>query len=874
MSGDSKNALQNHAVLGENIRQKRQEKHISQEYLAEMLDISRQSISKWENGLSEPTRKNLVQLADIFECELSELLCQEDAGETKNQAVVIGVAAEQADMGRLKEFFREMPADVYDCYHASLLIAWDGMPEEMERLAVQIEQYTGREVYIADSVSDEIAPDRIYLTDCKDGGFDDFFLQLASLYGQNAVGVLLSVNKGKLAGIERLRKEGGSAICCEPEENQNGAWNAALRGEFEYVIEPLAMGYWIAGYLRKRYLKSEEETSDILDEKYYRRIVRALKRKSELPIADFREAYVIMGLLECMKRRTSFPAADFYVDYLEESGEEQEYLFQSIMRYTKKNVPGLTDLFELKSIFPKAHLKGREIRIWVADCGNGLEVYAVAMMLADYLQNDIKYSTIKIFATDMEEGIITAAIKARYTEWELREIPEQWKTKYFQRDADGWLISQNIRNMVIFSVHDIVANPPFARLDMIVCRNAMNLFRIRSRRTMMKRFSYALNQGGYLMLGRGQEINETLRWFAPVEGCYTLYKKEKGVHYLKPAAVENVEKEHTATSRVVEEILAASIPSCIIADEAYEIIYVGQQAGEFLEFKTGEFSRNLFDNLDREIGIYVNMLVRKLKKEETPQNRESAVIKKSKGMLVLHVLRKFILESWYYLIWFEDGDDFENVKEKHSVEDHERAELERELRISQDSLIQALEEIENLKNKYEVSNEKLQSANEELVVINDELQVANAELTATNRKLARVNGELTTANRKLAEKNGEFQKKVNKILDLSDGGGWRKLRSLFGMEFLYLNRKFCIKRMTQGIPDMTRISEGDLNQDISDMEFMEGYEEWSADAAKAQKGERVCRELINGEKHLMVEILPCVFSAEIKGYVVLIQTIS
>lgn len=80
--------------------------------------------------------------------------------------------------------------------------------------------------------------------------------------------------------------------------------------------------------------------------------------------------------------------------------------------------------------------------------------------------------------------------------------------------------------------------------------------------------------------------------------------------------------------------------------------------------------------------------------------------------------------------------------------------------------------------------------------------------------------------------------------------------------------------MTQGIPDMTRISEGDLNQDISDMEFMEGYEEWSADAAKAQKGERVCRELINGEKHLMVEILPCVFSAEIKGYVVLIQTIS
>ncbi len=761
MSGDSKKALGNHAALGDNIRQKRQEKHISQEYLAEMLDISRQSISKWENGLSEPSRKNLVQLADIFECELSELLHEEDAGGTKEKTVVIGVAAEQADLGRVKEFFREMPPDVYDCYHASILIAWDGMPEELEQIAERIEQFTKHEVYFVDSVSDMIVPDRIYLTDCRTGGFDEFFLHLASLYGKNAIGVLLSVDKGKLEGIGCLRKQGGFAICCEPEETKNSAWNAGLRGEFEYVIEPLAMGYCIAAYLRKKYMQSEDTASDILDEKYYRRIVRALKRKSELPIEDFREAYVIMGLLECMKRRTSFPAADFYVDYLEESGEEQEYLFQSIIRYTKKSAPGLAALFELKRILAKAQLKGREIRIWVTDCGNGLEAYAVAMMLADYLQNDIKCSTIKIFATDMEESIITAAIKARYTERELTEIPERWKKKYFQRDADGWLIGQTIRNMVIFSVHDILTNPPFARLDVIVCRNAMNIFRIRSRRTMMKRFSYALKQGGFLMLGRGQEINETLRWFARAEGCQTLYKKEKGVHFLKPVAAENVEKEHPATSRVVEEILAASVPSCIIADEQYEIIYVGQQAGEFLEFKAGEFSRNLFDNLDREIGIYVNMLIRKLKKVDMPQSRDSAVIKKSTGKLVLYVLRKLILESWYYLIWFEEWDDAGQEKERHSEADCERAELERELRLSQDSLIQALEELENLKNKYEVSNEKLQSANEELVVINDELQVANGELTATNRKLARVNGELTIANRKLAEKNGEYQKKVN-----------------------------------------------------------------------------------------------------------------
>ena len=105
MSAKSKNALVNHAALGDNIRKKRSEKNISQEYLAEMLDISRQSISKWENGLSEPSRKNLIQLADILECKLSELLGQEDGSKANDKAFVIGVSAGQADLGRLKDFF-------------------------------------------------------------------------------------------------------------------------------------------------------------------------------------------------------------------------------------------------------------------------------------------------------------------------------------------------------------------------------------------------------------------------------------------------------------------------------------------------------------------------------------------------------------------------------------------------------------------------------------------------------------------------------------------------------------------------------------------------------------------------------------------------
>ena len=763
-----------------------------------------------------------------------------------------------------------MPPDIYDCYQVSVVIAWGGAEENKKYLAHLVERYTGHEISFAEPVSGKPISNRITLTICRDEDIDEFFSDLSREYGKNAVGVFLSSGGKTLPGITQLRKSGGVTICCEPETTQSSnVRNTSLQREFEHVMDPLTMGYWIATHIRKNYLESENGTANILDEKYYGRILYALKRKSSLPIGDFREAYVIMGFLEFIRGNSASPVTGYYADYLERQPEEQEHLFESIMHCTKKNVPKPAELLALRDILPKICPKGHEIRIWVTDCGNGLEAYTVGMLLADYLKKDLKDSSIKIFATDMEENTITSAIKGLYTEDEINEFPPEWKKLYFQETAEGWLITQSIRNMVIFSIHDIVTSPPFSRLDMIVCRNAVKIFRIRSRRAIMKRFSYALKQGGLLMLGAGQEIKETLRWFTRIDNYDTLYQKQKGVHYLKPPLAENSEKGRSANSRIIEEILSASIPSCIIADEAYEIIYVGQQGGQYLEFKTGEFSRNLFDNLDREIGIYVNMLVRKLNRDEETERRETVKIKRNTGELVLHVLRKFILESWYYLIWFEEGDEEETRKK--ADEDHERAELERELRISQESLLQALEELETLRDKYEVSNEKLQSTNEELVVINDELQVSNGELAATNRKLARVNGELTAANRKLAERNGDFQKKMNEILELSDGEG--SLHSLLGIELVYLDQKFIVRRMTEGIPEITNLRESDLNLDISATDFVEGYQEWETDVNMAKKGRRVLREIRNQGAHLLVEILPYGYSAKRNGYIILVQMI-
>ena len=387
MAKFEKEVIPDNAALGKNIRKKRLEKNISQEYLAEKLDISRQSISKWENGLSEPSKKNLAQLARIFDCELEELIYGTQGLIEKDGMIVVGVAVLNNDIDRLKQFFQEMPSDIYDCYRVSFVIALD----DADTWAVdKIRQYSGRAVVPIDLENDEIVPNCIFVTEQESngGGFESFFQLLAEEYGKNTAAVLMSGKNEKAYGISLIKKAGGLTILCELERrlpNQD-MWVAAGSSVFNHVLEPEVMGYWLAMFVRRKFLGADENVLALMDEKYYMQVIKALKRKNELPLEDFKEEYVISGFRECMKYRQPTPPPDFYVKYLEESEEEQEKLLKSIMGYARRNVPGISGLLELKGILPEISDEASEIRIWVADCGNGLEVYAVAMMLADEMK--------------------------------------------------------------------------------------------------------------------------------------------------------------------------------------------------------------------------------------------------------------------------------------------------------------------------------------------------------------------------------------------------------------------------------------------------------------------------------------------------------
>ena len=118
---------------------------------------------------------------------------------------------------------------------------------------------------------------------------------------------------------------------------------------------------------------------------------------------------------------------------------------------------------------------------------------------------------------------------------------------------------------------------------------------------MVAKVSHALNQSGYLVLGRGEDVDELLLWFQNVEKYDgKVWRKQKSA----PLALNTpLPEEQFSVGQVVGRLLTASIPSCVIVDELCETLYTGPEVGKYLQFKTGEFSRNLFDNMDRKLSV-------------------------------------------------------------------------------------------------------------------------------------------------------------------------------------------------------------------------------------------------------------------------------
>jgi two-component system CheB/CheR fusion protein len=356
---------------------------------------------------------------------------------------------------------------------------------------------------------------------------NSFFNSLAADFGEKAIGVVLSgLGSDGTEGIRAIKKAGGMVIARNPATSTFGSMpsSAIATGMVDFVLEPALMPAAIEDYVKNT---GELLTDTDKDEENLKAIVELIKEKSPLDFSDYKQSTI----LRRTKRRASygnFTTLSAYLVFLQHSPEELEAL-------SKDFLISVTSFFRDKPAFEfieatvlpdilKKLLPGEELKVWVAGCATGEEVYTVAMLISEQLQGKYAATVVKIFATDIDSAALVHAGKGVYNQSIEKDVSPERLEKHFTKEGQQYKVKPDIRRMVIFAQHDLVKNPPYCNMHLINCRNLLIYMTPVLQKKIFTMLLFGLKVDGYLFLGSSENPMPILKNLEVVQKKWKIYR--------------------------------------------------------------------------------------------------------------------------------------------------------------------------------------------------------------------------------------------------------------------------------------------------------------------------------------------------------------
>jgi two-component system CheB/CheR fusion protein len=437
-----------------------------------------------------------------------------------------------------------------------------------------------------------------------------------------------------------------------------------------------------------------------------------------------------------------------YRNYLEEHPDEFNELFDTILI----NVTGFfrdpeTWNMLRDDVIPRlVDQKGRgAIRVWSAGCASGEEAYSAAILFAEALGEDQFKARVKVFATDIDDGALTQARHAAYTQKQLAEIPDELRAKYFTGTNHLLSFRNDIRRSVIFGRNDLIQDPPISRVDLLLSRNTIMYFNAPAQERILSNFYFALTRRGYLVLGKAESLQRRGDLFVPYDLKRRVFVRNTAPDFEPPAARERVaEEEGEAPLEIPIEPAFEQAPlSQVVVDAAGRIAAVNHHARAMFGLKAADVGRPLQDLEISYRPVELRSVIEQVRTDRRPITTKEVEWHPPDGdqrYLDVQVspLTSVTGEFIGVAVTFTDVTRYRALHE-----DLERARRDLET---------AYEELQSTVEELETTNEELQSTNEELETTNEELQSTNEELETMNEELQSTNEELETMNDELRER--------------------------------------------------------------------------------------------------------------------------
>lgn len=612
----------------------------------------------------------------------------------------------------------------------------------------------------------------------------DYFLTgLASVYKNNSIGVILSgtATDGTL-GLKAIKAEGGITFSQDETAEFAGMPQSAFdSGYVDFKLSPEGIARELERLTKTPYTNLPSDKIDVVSVREIhsqaedlKEILSMVRNKSGV---DFFLHYKQASIYRRVMRRMVLNQFDKLADYaamLKGNPKEVDALFGDFL-INVTNFFRDPDFYSTLTtvIFPrilKQRKPGEPLRIWVAGCATGEEAYSIAICLNEFLDKNRLSLPIQIFASDLDAAAIEKARLGIYPASALHGVSAKYLQQYFKKIDSQYQVVKSIRELCVFSQHNLLKDPPFSRLNLISCQNVLIYLETNPQRKILQTFHYALKPGGYLFLAKSETTGASLDLFESLDKKIKYYSRKDAnpqpleftLHLTGKSPVEdslprNQQNDNEMERDMAKLMLARFVYPSVVVNERLEIIQFFGETSTYLSPATGKASLNVLKMIRDDLVIELRTLLKQAQKTEQIATKEGVRIfnKKVGHEITLEVVPRMTSGGVCFLVVFKEqtgGLSPASPKARKFSGSKERTIVKLEA-----ELVQSLEVIRTTNEEYETTYEELQANNEEILSSNEELQSVNEELETSKEELQSSNEELTTINEELTKRNVELK---------------------------------------------------------------------------------------------------------------------